>query len=497
MNAFLWITLLAPFAGAGFVLLTPGTSCRAVRAGSILAAAAAAAGALGLFAAAGPVPPELTIPWLPSIGLSVHLRADGFARALLAASAVVGLAAVLAAGCDERTKGRHLLLLLTLGASLCAFASRDLFFLYFFCEVTTLPKYLLTAWGRLPEGRYRTTPGAAALQMTLFIAAGAMVALVALVMLYSAGGGSLDLDALRAHFAAHPDTAALQRGLFGALLLGFGVWTAIWPLHTWSPIGYAAMPAPAAMLFAGVAKNFGAYALLRIGTEAMPEGARTWSAPLAAIAIVQILYGGWAAMRQKDWSFIVAYSSISHVGYLLLALAAAFGPVGAAAAPVAVFFMVAHSLSVALLFALTGGLEQSCGSRFPEDLGGLARAVPFLAVAFAAGVIATSGLPGFANFAAELLVFFTAWKAGGTLFHVAAAAAVWGVVVTATYLFRALRTTFYGEPRTLAAGLRPLAPAQRAAILLLVAASLAAGLWPRLVTRTLDAPPPAGQGGAP
>jgi NADH-quinone oxidoreductase subunit M len=490
MKELLWATLLIPFAGAGLILLLPARKGRAIRGTAILAALAALAGALALYrgfpAAAGDFRFESRIDWIPSLGVSLHLGLDGLSLPLLVTAAVVGLAAVLSGGSPDRGKEYYLLLTLTLGAALSAFASLDLFFFYFFCEATTIPKYLLTAvWGRLPAGRYRTTREAAAMQVTLFIAAGAMAVLVALALLYSVGGGTMDVQQLRLHFAADPGSVGPQRWIFGGLLLGFGIWSAMWPFHTWSPLTYAAMPAPAAMLFAGVAKNFGAYGLLRIGTQVMPAGARAWAEPLAVIAIVNILYGGWAAMRQKDWSFIVAYSSISHVGYLLLALAAALGPVGSPAVTAAVFFMLAHSLSVALLFALVGNLEQSAGSRFPEDLGGLARSLPYLAVAFAVAVIAASGLPGSANFVAEVLVFFSAWSQGGLVFRLGAIAAVWGVVMTATYLFRALRSTFHGESRRPAGPSGPPALALRIAIALLILSSALAGVWPRLVTRAL------------
>lgn len=490
MKDLLALTLLAPFAGAALILLQPARNARAIRGTAILAALVTLAGALALYrgfdGAGGPMRFESRVPWIPSLGMTLHLGLDGLSLPLVLLSAIVGLAAMLSAGTPDRTKEYYLLLTFTLGSALAAFASLNLFFLYFFCEMTTIPKYLLTAvWGRLPADKYRATKESAAMQVTLFIVAGAMAVLLALSILYVIGGGSLDLEQLRVHLAGDPSTVAWQRTLFGILLLGFGIWSAMWPFHTWSPLTYAAMPAPAAMLFAGVAKNFGAYALLRIGTQVMPEGAQAWSEPLAVVAIINILYGGWAAMRQKDWNYIIAYSSISHLGYLLLALAVAVGPAGGRAVIPAVFFMFAHGLVVSLLFALSGLLEKQAGSRFLTDLGGLARALPFLAITFAIGVVAASGLPGFANFMAELMVFFTAWSRDALVFRLGAVAAVWGVVMTATYLLRALRATFYGEPRDLPSPAAPLGLAPRLAIILLIACSALAGLWPRILTDVL------------
>jgi NADH-quinone oxidoreductase subunit M len=481
MNTLLLITILAPFAGMIALLGVPAGRPGPARLLALLASAASAGGAAALAAMydcrnAG-VQAYFSLPWLPDLGIGLAFGVDPASLPLVVVSAVIGLAAVLIADVEDRAREFYLLLLATLGASLAAFTSRNLFFLYFFCEMTAIPKYLLTAaWGRLPAGKYTATPAYAAMQVTLFIAAGAMVALIALASLFVATG-TLDMDQLGAGIAGVAMSVETQTWIYGAFLIGFGVWTSMWPLHTWSPLTYAAAPAPAAMVFAGIMKNFGAYALLRLGLTALPDGAAAWSAPLAVIGMINILYGGWAAMRQKDWTFIVAYSSISHVGYLLLAIAVG-GSLGLTAATL---FMVAHGLVVALLFGVTGLLEKQAGSRHVDELGGLARSMPFIAMAMAVAVIAASGIPGFANFVAELTVFVAAWSKGTPLFYAAAAAAVWGIVITATYFFRALRSTFYGPAKDPTRLPTPRAAAI-AAVALLVAASFALGAWPRLVT---------------
>ncbi len=481
MNLLLPITLLAPFAGILALIVTPEDRRGLARAVALLASAVALVGAIALAVlydrGAADVRFPWSIPWLPQLGVTLAFGLDALSLPLLVMSAVLGFTAVLVTDVKDRDKLFYILLLATVGSGLAAFASRNLLIFYFLCEMTTVPKYLLTAaWGELPEGKYRVTPPYAAMQVTLFIAAGAMAVLLGLASLYLFAG-SLDFNALHARALGAPISGTAQYWIYGAFLLGFGIWTSMWPFHTWSPLTYAAAPPPAAMLFSGILKNFGAYGLLRLGSSFLPDGAHDWSQPLAVIGIINILYGGFAAMRQKDWCYIVAYSSISHVGYLFLALAAG-GRLGTTAA---IFFMVAHGLVVGLLFAVTGFLYRGAGSRHVPELGGLARSMPFVSVAAAVGAIAASGLPGFANFFAEVMVFVAAWTTGRPLFVVGAVVAVWGVVMTATYFFRALRNTFYGESKGATPPPRP-RTAAILAVAILVLSSAALGLWPRFVT---------------
>jgi NADH-quinone oxidoreductase subunit M len=495
MNSLLSITLLLPVAGILFLVLANPKNRAVLRAIALTSATAtaAAAVALGILYHRTEGGLQFLTGWGSTKGIvTISFGLDGLSLPLAVVAALVGLAALLASDPSKRDKEFYILALATIGTSIAAFASRNLFFFYFFCDVTTIPKYLLTAaWGRQPDGRISVTPTAAAMQVTLYIAAGAMSVLIGLCVLYGMAG-NLDFDTLREQVLLNPLPARAQLWIYGALLLGFGIWSSMWPFHTWSPQAYAAAPAPASMLFAGVLKNFGAYGLLRIGLEILPAGARAWAGPTAAIAIVNILYGGWAAMRQKDWAYIIAYSSVSHIGYLLLAVAACSAPgvtdpaLGLSAA---ILFMAAHGLSVALLFALSGLLDRAAGTRWVPDLGGLGRALPFVSIGTAIAVIAASGLPGFANFVAEVLVFVTAWKAGGPLFMAGAAAAVWGIVITATYFFRALRNTFYGEQRAPAQAATPPAACAKLAVALLIVLSVILGVWPRLVTDTLKLPP--------
>jgi NADH-quinone oxidoreductase subunit M len=161
---------------------------------------------------------------------------------------------------------------------------------------------------------------------------------------------------------------------------------------------------------------------------------------LAVLCIFNILYAGWAAMTQKDWKFIVGYSSVSHMGYVMLGIAT-LNTIGISGA---VFLMFAHGLMAALSFSLIGWFYHQAHTRMVPDLGGLAKKMPFIAVAMVMAAMASSGLPGFANFVSEIMVFIGAWKQQTPVFQIATICAVWGIVVTATYLLRAVRTTFFG-----------------------------------------------------
>lgn len=482
MDNLLPIALLAPAAAAVAALLA--RDVRAARAVSIAGAVvsfAAAALMWKSFDAAGGWQFGVSLPWLPGEGLDLKLGVDGISLALLLLTSFIGLCAALASeDIVSRGKTYFALLSLTTAATGAAFASRNLFFFYFFCEVATLPKYLLTGmWGRAPGGGAGKSRAFAAMQQLLFIGGGALVALVALIALYVLGGHTLDLETLTHNLQNAPLSTARQSWLFGALLVGFGAWVSLFPLHAWSPMAYAAAPTGAAMFFAGVSKKLGAYALIRIGIGVLPAGAQAWAECLALIAAINILYGGWVAMRQQDWQPMIGYSSVSHAGYMFLGIAA----MTPAALNGAVFFMIAHGLMTALLFATAGAATRLAGTREIRGTSGLARVLPFTAVLIATGVLASSGVPGFANFVGEVMIFLGAWNGGSAALQAATIAAVFGLVITATYLLRALRHTFYGPLDERRAGLREtIGLPLKAACVLLLTALLVLGFQPRLLT---------------
>ena len=305
-----------------------------------------------------------------------------------------------------------------------AFSSLDLFFFYAFHELALIPTFLLIGiWG---SGNRI----AAAWKITIYLAAGSFVLLLGLILLYeSLPEASRTFDIRDLPAAAAAISPASQRNIFLLLLIGFGVLVSLFPFHSWAPEAYASAPAPAAMLHAGVLKKFGLYGLIRIAFPLLPLGARYWTSLLIVLLLGNIIYIGLVTIAQKKLDWMLGYSSVMHMGYIFLGLATAglLGTTGAA------ILMFAHGISIALLFAISGEIRQRTGSLDFDDLGGLARVMPFAGLAFGFGAFAAIGLPGFANFAAEIMVFFgsfrTQWQMERFgMFQVATVLALWGVV---------------------------------------------------------------------
>ncbi|MCX7005766.1 MAG: proton-conducting transporter membrane subunit, partial [Kiritimatiellaeota bacterium] len=255
---------------------------------------------------------------------------------------------------------------------------------------------------------------------------------------------------------------------------------------------YAAAPTSVAMFSAGVLKQLAAYGLLRLVLPLLPaESVPTWSRVLAAVAVINILYIGWITLRQTDGKKLIAWASVSHAGYLLLGLAALTG----VAAQGVALMIFASGVSAALLFGVWGLLEAQTNRRELADYGGLqtnrreladygglARRSPFLGVAFTMAVLAAIGLPGFANFVSEILVLFGAWLHGALWMRLVVAAGVWGLVLTATYFLRAVRTVCFGPVAPTTEKLFAPRGTEKFAVVLLLVFLFAGGIWPRLAT---------------
>jgi len=242
------------------------------------------------------------------------------------------------------------------------------------------------------------------------------------------------------------------------------------------------------MLHAGVLKKFGLYGLLRIAVPLLPEGARYWSNLLLVLLLGNIIYVGLVTIAQKRLDWMLGYSSVMHMGYIFLGIATAnlLGTNGAA------ILMFAHGLSIALLFALAGEVRRRTGTLVIAELGGLAKVMPFAGVAFGVGAFAAIGLPGFANFAAEVMVLFGAFRNGADfqkfhLFQIATVLALWGVVISAVYMLRAYRGLFMGSLNAKWAQLTDVQPSVRLPVALLLATLLWFGFFPQSFVRLLTA----------
>ncbi|MDE2027560.1 MAG: NADH-quinone oxidoreductase subunit M, partial [Candidatus Omnitrophica bacterium] len=382
------------------------------------------------------------LPWVPALGISYHLGVDGINSMLLLLLGAVSFAAVLiSSSIKERVKEYYILLLITVIGTYGAFLSLDVFFFYFFHEVAAVPVFLMIAiWGSKQRDY-------AAMKLTLYLAAGAAIALVGLLGLYLfSGAHSFDLMALQNHLALHPLPIDVQNWIFPLIVIGFGITLTLWPFYTWAPVGYAEAPTAISMLHAGVLKKMGAYAIIRFALQLMPQAAHAWMPLIAVLAVVNIIYCGLVALTQRDMKYLLGYSSCSHMGYILLGLAC-FNTMGLNGV---VFLMFAHGIMAALAFALTGYVETQAKTRNMDEWSGLLACMPFVGTCFIMAALASAGVPGFANFAAEILVLFGAWDQYRWL----TVGAVFGLVITAIYLMKAIRLGFHGPLNNRLASLR-------------------------------------------
>ena len=379
----------------------------------------------------------------PEWHLSFTTGLDSLSFVMVLLAAIVTLAAVWFTGeIDNYENAFYACLLLISGGAIGAFASIDLFFFYAFHELALIPTFLLIGiWG----SRNRV---AAAWKITIYLAIGSFILLIGLILLYQSvpvESRSFDIRALQATAAAGEISAEAQRHIYLLLLIGFGILVSLFPFHTWAPEAYAAAPAPAAMLHAGVLKKFGLYGLLRVAIPLLPEGARHWTDLLVVLLVGNIIYIGLVTIAQKRLDWMLGYSSVMHMGYIFLGIASAsvLGATGA------VVLMFAHGLSIALLFAIAGELCKRTDTLLFAELGGLGKLMPFAGLAFGLGTFAAIGLPGFANFGGEIMIFFGAFKNGWEMerfhiFQIATVLGLWGVVISTVYMLRAYRQIFMG-----------------------------------------------------
>ncbi len=422
---------------------------------------------------------------LSAYGINLKLGLNGVSLPMFLLASLVGLAAGLYAlrSGAERLKIYLMLLLIMFGGLLGVFASVDVFFFYFFHELALIPTFIMVGvWGT----RGKDENSYAAMKLTIYLTAGAMLSLIGLIAIYvKSGADSFDLVTLRQALTADPLRVTTQKYIFGLLMFGFGTLVSLWPLHTWAPLGYGAAPSSAAMLHAGVLKKFGLYGLIQIALPLLPAGAAWWAWKLALLAGVGNVLGiGFVTLAQRDLKQMLGYSSVMHMGYCFLGIAC-LSTIGSGGV---VLLMVAHGLSVALLFLLATSVHHRTRTFDMADMGGLAQKTPVLAAFFVAATMASIGLPCFANFWGELTIFVALWKFSPGLTVVA----VSGVVISAVYGLRAAARVFFGPPsehmQKVTAEHPPadLGWGERLPALILLAALLFFGFYPRALSDPVD-----------
>jgi NADH-quinone oxidoreductase subunit M len=414
----------------------------------------------------------------PEWHLSFTTGIDGLSLVMILLATIVTLAAVWFTGTIEKYENAfYACLLFISGGAIGAFASIDLFFFYAFHELALIPTFLLIGiWGS-------GNRVAAAWKITIYLAIGSFILLLGLILLYQSfpvAARSFDIRALKAAAGLGQISADAQRHVYLLLLIGFGILVSLFPFHTWAPEAYASAPAPAAMLHAGVLKKFGLYGLLRLAIPLLPEGTHHWANLLVVLLLGNIIYVGLVTIAQKRLDWMLGYSSVMHMGYIFLGIASAtiLSTTGA------VVLMFAHGLSIALLFGLAGELRKQTNTLVFDELGGLGKVMPFASLAFGFGVFAAIGLPGLANFAGEIMIFFGAFENGWEMAHfhifqIATVLALWGVVISTVYMLRAYRKTFMGTMSERWKAIVDLRPALRVPVALVVGGLLCYGFFPQ------------------
>jgi NADH-quinone oxidoreductase subunit M len=418
------------------------------------------------------------VPWVPMLGMDYHLALDGISLTMTLVTGLVAVAAVLFSwDVEHRANEFFFWLLLVVGGSYGVFLSADLFLLFLFYELVIVPKYFLIAiWGS-------TNKEYGAMKLTLYSFFGGALVFIGILVIYVTAG-SLNLRDL----AEFPFAPQLQAWAFPILFIGFAVLAGIWPLHTWAPTGHVAAPTAGSMLLAGIVMKLGGYAALRVAMNLFPQGFQMWSGYIAVFAVIGILYAAAVALRQRDLKFVIGYSSVSHMGFVLLGLATAnvLGVSGA------VLQMFSHGVIAALLFAVAGRMiYRRTHTRDLDALStmGLGRALPFAAFAFVIASAASMGIPGFSGFAAEITILIGTWKTFPWAVWITGA----GIVLVAAFTLRALKKTFFDtavsnnqgttSPSSEASAhvFEPITVAEKWGAGLLIFATLAIGLYPKVL----------------
>lgn len=415
---------------------------------------------------------ETDMVWFEAWRIHYHVGVDGISIAMILLTAAVVVAGVLVSW-DIQKMGKEfyaLLILLSLGAY-GFFLSLDLFTLFFFLEMAVIPKFLLIGiWGSGEKEK-------SAMKLVLMLMGGSALVFVGLAGLYY-NTHTFDIMAI----SRMQVPGSVQHFFFPFAFLGFGIFAALYPFHTWVPDGHASAPTAASMFLAGISMKLGGYGCLRVATFLMPEAAHTYSWIIIVLATIAIIYGAFATMMQTDLKYINAYSSVSHCGFVILGI----GMLTETSINGAVLQMVSHGLMTALFFAAIGMIYTRTHTRMVAQLGGLLKVMPFISTIFVVAGLCSLGLPGFSGFVAEMTVFMGSWQHPGSLYRIATILSCASIVVTAVYILRAAGKTVMGP---LAEGYTHLEDAtwnEKLAAVILVTGIILIGVAPFLLNRLIE-----------
>ena len=423
------------------------------------------------------------MPWIPSLGVAWRLGVDGMSLALSALTVVLFVVSVVyGVGPKPMTRAAAALLMLLEASTLAFFLAQDFFLFYVAFDVTLVAMYFLIAlWGE-ENRRY------AAIKFFLYTLIGSLPVLLGILALYlTSEPHTFDMRVLvREHPIAGSGVGASL--VFLAFFIGFAIKTPVVPFHTWLPAAHVEAPTTGSVLLAGVLLKLGTYGLVRVNLQMLPDAFAHYALPVALLGLVSALWGALVALAQTDLKRLVAYTSVNHMGYVVVGVAAA-AATGISrhardlAIDGAVLQMVAHGLVTGALFLIAGIVLERAGTRDLRRLSGLMRPMPVYGTLAAIAFFASLGLPGLAQFPAEFQIFlgvFDVWPAVG-------AVVVFGIVISAALFLRALQRAFLGDtPRPLQ-GLRDLDRRELAAVVPLTVLFIALGVYPRLALDVVSA----------
>jgi len=495
-----WTIYISYLTAALLFVLPRSTRPELARILALLAAIAGFAIALSAFCAkhTGPI---VDLNWIPLgsqasgfAGIHYALSADGISLALVLLTGIIAIAGVLFSwDIADRTNEFFAFYLLLIGSVYGVFLAADAFLLFVFYEIVIIPKYFLIAvWGS-------TRREYGAMKLAIYSFVGSAMVLGGLIAAYAVSGAHstelTDLVAASTHLSPH-----FQLIAFPIVFTGFAILAGLWPFHTWAPTGHVAAPTAASMLLAGVVMKLGAYGCLRVAMTLFPLGLAPWTHThlglhswrdlFALLAAIGIVYGAFAALAQRDFKFVIGYSSVSHMGFILLGLMT----LNLTGLSGAILQMISHGLLAGLLFAVVGRMVYArTHTRELAQLGpmNLNRALPFAAVTFVIAAVAAMGIPGFSGFVAELMILLGAWRA----YPLLACSTGLGILIGVAYIWRAMQKAFFSgthseDAATVAAAsdshshhhdLTPITLPEKLAAILLIASSLIVGLFPRLL----------------
>jgi NADH-quinone oxidoreductase subunit M len=415
---------------------------------------------------------EINGSWLPALGIGFHMGVDGIGAAMVLMAGLVVFSGVMISWRVEDRPREFFAFLLFLASSVFGvFSSLDLFLLFIFFELAVFPKYLMIVmWG------YPKTKEYGGMKLTLYLFFGSMVALVGVLAMYFGSGlHTFDMVALeKAGFSME-----FQQLWFPFVFIGFGVLGGIFPFHSWAPDGHVAAPTAVSMLLAGVEMKVGVFAALRAGVMLMPDGMRAWAPLILVLATINVVYGAFIALIQKDFKYVIGFSSVSHMGLVFIGFAT-LTPEGLTGAGLQMF---SHGIMTALFFAVVGMVYDRAHTRNLDELGGLFKYMPIAMLGFMVGGLVSMGMPGFSGFIAEIPIYMGAWKTAPVVAIVSALS----ILITAAYILLVVRKVFFGEtPEPIKAGLTDISIMDKIVVVMLSLIMIIIGLFPSVITPVIE-----------